>query len=1062
MNNQQEKLTRIDLRPTLIMGLGGSGLRIAVELKARLEEQFGKNGQYQRAIRFLCFDTANERFRASYPNHPEQSAELEPDREFIRISDVPLHNLVDNRSENPAISAILPEILYSTQIDQGAQQVRRLGRVAWFYHYQSIRTRLEASLSALRSMDAMGSLGLSADGRYELKMRDRQRLRVFICTSICGGTGSGTFIDAAYLVRHLAQNFGINSRGVDVIGIFLLPECFPQIKTTGGGRIRANAYASLLDLEYYNQQALSTEALYKVVMPGNETIEVKNAPYSLAYLVQPSGSQGSIAYDQVPSVLADAMYAMIATAVGEKLDATLDNVRPTLTNYVQGYLAFYSAIGFSQAIYPERWLRERFIHELRREIINRHLTLGDKDDLININDRELSASEAQKWQQNVDIELETILKSDATETTTDTSIDKIRDTLRQLRDEVNYRDDLVNEVQRTYRNARRQFDITIQEQLQVNEAIAYQKSQDKIDNEIRGRLKNSLSLDHNLSWIILLLDSRLRAIEDALEILLSSNASINDLNRVYTQEMSKANDINTFRIIGDAQRRRWARDTLQKIERAFQNAEKALVDKQKIVVYRRLRDYMKDQRAKFREAVEELNSVTTSFSEDTLAKYNELTEVIVEAGRKPEAALKDVAEELINQLRSDHSFRGISQTMDELLDSERLSFVDILDRAHRRQIMQLLTRYCQDRYTEVARTASSINVAEHLLKADEKITQMTDRAEPLMNYERGALHEYPPREIKVIAAKSEEDARALIQKRLGKHSDVNVARTDNPASVSLLVTHHGIPAQFITNIREYQRHYQELLNRPNAIFHLDPERESEPYDPGSAYFFNLQDYESYIACMLAYEWLIYDDIRKRFQLDDGFLRQLRKSAQNGSKTYVSNINDSGDYSSTMSDKIDSFIDFIIDNENTLSYGFLEESDKIQVSPVTDFREVLSILYGGELRGLPGLVIDAFKVYEDEQLPDWRSRSQMIEAFLEKRRYKPNSNNPDDNRMHFAQPERTDAYDLERYLCDILNIKLRHLRRQQYQKRGWKWGYVDREPGDDDIGTYSTTDKPDEQ
>lgn len=382
----------VRLRPTLVIGLGGSGCRVAVELKARLLEDLGKNSNFDKAIKFVCFDTAAEDFRATYGE--QRNITLQPDQELMRISDVPLHDLMRTREAQPAIANILPEVLRSTQIDQGAQQVRRLGRISVFYHYNRVREKLRSSIHSLRQVDVMGKLGVRRDNN-ELHVIDRNRMRVFIICSICGGTGSGTFIDISYIVRHVAAQTGISTRACEVVGILLLPEAFPEVGTTGRSRIRANAYGALLDLEYYNQVTNDDDILYEVDMPG-EKLRVAGSPFTLCYLVGNSSHEGTIKSSDLAPMLAEALFTMIATILGEKLDATLDNIRANLTHYIDGYRAFYSCLGISQIIYPQTLMKRLFSNRLRSETY-KHL-VGSKQDI------EVTRSEAEKWLKSLDLE----------------------------------------------------------------------------------------------------------------------------------------------------------------------------------------------------------------------------------------------------------------------------------------------------------------------------------------------------------------------------------------------------------------------------------------------------------------------------------------------------------------------------------------------------------------------------------------------------------------------------------------------------------------------------------
>ena len=67
----QEMQNRVGMRPTLLIGLGGTGQKVLVQLKARFVRNYG---QVPPAVEFLCFDT-------------DQSAEqTQVDGQIIRLT----------------------------------------------------------------------------------------------------------------------------------------------------------------------------------------------------------------------------------------------------------------------------------------------------------------------------------------------------------------------------------------------------------------------------------------------------------------------------------------------------------------------------------------------------------------------------------------------------------------------------------------------------------------------------------------------------------------------------------------------------------------------------------------------------------------------------------------------------------------------------------------------------------------------------------------------------------------------------------------------------------------
>src|SRR5262249_38193478 len=76
--------------------------------------------------------------------------------------------------------------------------------------------------------------------------------QVYVVTSLAGGTGSGMFIDLAYVVRHLMHQNGFPHPSV--VGLLVLPAADAQVSRT---LALGNAYAALTELNHFSSPDLS-------------------------------------------------------------------------------------------------------------------------------------------------------------------------------------------------------------------------------------------------------------------------------------------------------------------------------------------------------------------------------------------------------------------------------------------------------------------------------------------------------------------------------------------------------------------------------------------------------------------------------------------------------------------------------------------------------------------------------------------------------------------------------------------------------------------------------------
>jgi len=178
-----------DMRPTLVIGLGGTGQRVVLHLKNALFKAYGEIPE--QFIRLLAFDTADE---ALSVNGQARSITLEKDREFFHIGHTPVPNIIRNLEHQPAIAARLPTIhaIPAVALRNGARQLRPLGLLALLWRFEEVEQRIADAIWSLAGKDNLG--------RREGKT---QGINVIIATSLVGGTGAGMFLDVAYLVRAL-------------------------------------------------------------------------------------------------------------------------------------------------------------------------------------------------------------------------------------------------------------------------------------------------------------------------------------------------------------------------------------------------------------------------------------------------------------------------------------------------------------------------------------------------------------------------------------------------------------------------------------------------------------------------------------------------------------------------------------------------------------------------------------------------------------------------------------------------------------------------------------------
>jgi hypothetical protein len=353
----QEMQLRVGMRPTLLVGLGGTGQKVLVQLKARFIRNYG---QVPPAIEFLCFDTDQT---AEQTQMNGKVIRLVQDTELINIGGIQTANILRNLDKYPAIAEWITEDkerIPTSAIQMGAKQVRPLGRLSLYWHVEAISRKIQSSVQRLT----------------DLRLNFEQKgINVFVISSVCGGTGSGAIIDVAYLIRNVIDKAGIESEYCYINGVLCLPSVFPNVDKTG---IESNAFASLRELDHY------IETGYWTVDYGNPRVPIfvfdGIRPFNISYLIDARNEQGQglSGLDEIGPMLAEAIYLQISSQVGNANRSSFDNVRVLAGNIShveegKDKPTAYSSLGTASLVFPVSKIIDICANRLAGDLIKKEL-----------------------------------------------------------------------------------------------------------------------------------------------------------------------------------------------------------------------------------------------------------------------------------------------------------------------------------------------------------------------------------------------------------------------------------------------------------------------------------------------------------------------------------------------------------------------------------------------------------------------------------------------------------------------------------------------------------------
>ena len=195
--------------PTFIIGLGGIG-NIVTRL---VWERFTASGRpLPSTLRIRSIDTAGQ--------SDHELARPLPDSMFTRLGQFQSNDVIHNLSLFPKVQRwwnYPPNAFAHGFIDNGAGARRPVGRLAFFQEFSKVFEAIRGDLSVPLTDVVQRAL-------FEANLGGVSRApRVIIIGSLAGGTGSGTFLDVAFLTRYLFSQLGYLASAGTITGVFGLP-----------------------------------------------------------------------------------------------------------------------------------------------------------------------------------------------------------------------------------------------------------------------------------------------------------------------------------------------------------------------------------------------------------------------------------------------------------------------------------------------------------------------------------------------------------------------------------------------------------------------------------------------------------------------------------------------------------------------------------------------------------------------------------------------------------------------------------------------------------------------
>ncbi|MEW6278570.1 MAG: tubulin-like doman-containing protein, partial [Candidatus Eremiobacterota bacterium] len=366
----------IRIRPTILIGLGGTGGDVILRVRKRFYEKYGTLAEFP-IVAYLWLDT----------DKSEKHILGKEVREFVRMTDTERLMLTINDTtvitqnlDEPGNAHIkkwwYPGLNALGQMNEGAGQIRAYSRLSFFYHYKAIRTAVTDANTRVRdphAMERMMKSPLLKDQGIVAQVEFNQPTNVYLVSSIAGGTGSGLLLDMAFMIKELFQE-----GNVTLMSYLVFPDHFGTITNE---KMKANAFALLKELNFYKYGVPFFEAEWALGNPSKVPIP----PFDYCYVFDNQNASGQVTGGQPGSqelifeLLADSIFKDFSHGefadhkrsarvnLRQYMNKTYEYAHP---RFKQNFIQRYSSMGLSTIVVPHARIITACAYRLAADVVD--------------------------------------------------------------------------------------------------------------------------------------------------------------------------------------------------------------------------------------------------------------------------------------------------------------------------------------------------------------------------------------------------------------------------------------------------------------------------------------------------------------------------------------------------------------------------------------------------------------------------------------------------------------------------------------------------------------------
>jgi hypothetical protein len=360
---KEQKMT-----PTIVIALGGSGKKSAINLRKLFFEKY--NQKSLPIVDFLYLDTDVNEITIADENiyQLEQADIIDASIDSVQFEQTMsnlegLHPHINKWFEKQKIMAAC-----SGGVTDGAKKIRALGKLSFFLKYDEFVTKLEKKINKITSEPTKELTRNLLFEKGNISPDFNDNFEIVLIGSLAGGTGSGSFIDVAFAAKNVAKKKV--GKIPQMTAMLCLPSAFDGLVSDEREKAYANGYAALKELDYYLnyydqiKNETSDDFLIDFEWKRNVKEKVSTPPFNNVYLLEDQNLDGKKiggfeALDDIYKMIAEflfldfnessfsnkkrSLHSNLNVNIGTKTKVHFDD-----SNYVEYHPNRYSSFGLSQ------------------------------------------------------------------------------------------------------------------------------------------------------------------------------------------------------------------------------------------------------------------------------------------------------------------------------------------------------------------------------------------------------------------------------------------------------------------------------------------------------------------------------------------------------------------------------------------------------------------------------------------------------------------------------------------------------------------------------------------